>query len=77
MEKKKKLKNKYLIIGFPFVLLSKPSQARNQKYNMICLLCLEQSESPIKIESDKKASLDISSILEKYFRFCFDVSNPD
>lgn len=42
---------------------------------MICLLCYETNDESIVLDSDEGKQLNISSLLFKYFRFCFDVSS--
>lgn len=42
---------------------------------MVCLLCLEESDNSLKMDRDDGMESDIPFVLDKYFHFCFDVSN--
>lgn len=40
---------------------------------MICLLCYESNKDTIRLSSDEGKEQRVSSLLFKYFRFCFEV----
>lgn len=42
---------------------------------MICLLCYEPNADFISIDGEYGKQLNISTLLYKYFKFCFDVSS--
>lgn len=41
---------------------------------MICLLCYESNNDAISVDGEHGKQMNLSLLLFKYFKFCFDVS---